>query len=92
MFGLAFSISFSAVPLLSPPISAAQNRDGSGKDDFQERIYTFKEIHEMADYGEKELRAEAEYLNRFSIRLTWRNHLPPAKPSSLGRTTARGPR
>ena len=49
VFGLAFSISFSDVPLLSHPVSAAQNGDGSGN--FQERIYTFKEIHEMAYYS-----------------------------------------
>ena len=51
VFGLAFSISVSAVPLFSYPVSAAQDGDGSGKDNFQERIYTFKEIHEMADYS-----------------------------------------
>ena len=45
------TISFSDVPLLSHPVSAAQNGDGSGKDNFQERIYTFKEIHEMAYYS-----------------------------------------
>ena len=51
VFGLAFSISVSAVPLFSYPVSAAQDGDGSGKDNFQERIYTFKEIHEMAYYS-----------------------------------------
>ena len=51
VFGLAFTISFSDVPLLSHPVSAAQNGDGSGKDNFQERIYTFKGIHEMAYYS-----------------------------------------
>lgn len=62
VFGLAFSISASAVPLLSHPVLAAQDRDGSGRDDFQERIYTFDEIHEMADYsGFRDLPDGQEY-------------------------------